>query len=177
MAGKKLMMGTKALLLCAAVMAVAACNQDSGSVPAPTAVSHIKPKAPVAPRPNATAAEQTAGMVQAASEGKSSVPVELKFDIAQRPKVGQPLEINLALIAQIAASPATIQVTGDDAVSVAAGANQFDIPAAEAGEVYRETVNVTPNTEGVVVLGVTVMLKHDEMVDQRVFSIPIIADR
>jgi hypothetical protein len=177
MAGKKLMMGTKALLLCATVMAVAACNRDSGSVPAPTAVSHIKPKAPVAPRPNATAAEQTAGMVQAASEGKSSVPVELKFDIAQRPKVGQPLEINLALIAQIAASPATIQVTGDDAVSVAAGANQFDIPAAEAGEVYRETVNVTPNTEGVVVLGVTVMLKHDEMVDQRVFSIPIIADR
>jgi hypothetical protein len=177
MAGKKLMMGTKALLLCAAVMAVAACNRDSGSVPAPVAVSHIKPKAPVAPKPNATAAEQTAGMVQAASEGKSSVPVELKFDIAQRPKVGQPLEINLALIAQIAASPATIQVTGDDAVSVAAGANQFDIPAAEAGEVYRETVNVTPNTEGVVVLGVTVMLKHDEMVDQRVFSIPIIADR
>ena len=176
MAGKKLMMGTKALLLCASAM-VAACNQDSGSVPAATAVSHIKPKAPVAPKPNATAAEQTAGMVQAATEGKSSLPVELKFDIAQRPKVGQPLEINLALIAQIAGSPATIQVTGDDAVSVAAGANQFDIPAAEAGEVYRETVNVTPNAEGVVVLGVTVMLKHDEIVDQRVFSIPIIAER
>ena len=177
MAGKKLMMGTKALLLCAAVMAVAACNRDSGSVPAATAVSHIKPKAPVAPKPNATAAEQTAGMVQAATEGKSSLPVELKFDIAQRPKVGQPLEINLALIAQIAASQATIQVAGDDAISVAPGANQFDIPAAEAGEVYRETVNVTPNAEGVVVLGVTVMLKHDEIVDQRVFSIPIIAER
>ena len=77
MAGKKLMMGTKALLLCASAM-VAACNQDSGSVPAATAVSHIKPKAPVAPKPNATAAEQTAGMVQAATEGKSSLPVELK---------------------------------------------------------------------------------------------------
>src|SRR5580693_10199674 len=160
MAGKKLMMGTKALLLCATVMAVAACNRDSGSVPATTAVSHIKPKAPVAPRPNATAAEQTAGMVQAASEGKSSVPVELKFDIAQRPKVGQPLDINLALIAQIAASPATIQVSGADNVSVD-GAKQFDIASAEAGEVYRETVNVTPGAEGVVVLGVTVSLKHD----------------
>jgi hypothetical protein len=101
----------------------------------------------------------------------------LKFDIAQRPKVGQPLEINLALIAQIAASPATIQVTGADDVTVAPGANQFDIPAAEAGEVYRETVNVTPNAEGVVLLGVTVSLKHDEIVDQRVFSIPIIAER
>jgi hypothetical protein len=169
-------MSTKVLLLCV-VMAVAACNRDSGSAPAANAVRQIKPKAPAAPIPGPTAAEQTAGMVQAASQGKSQVPVELKFDIAQRPKVGQPLDINLALIAQIAASPATIQVTGADDVSVAAGANQFDIPAEEAGEVYRETVNVTPNAEGVVLIAVTVLLKHDEIVDQRVFSIPIIAER
>ena len=172
------MTGAKVLLLWAVVMALSACNRDSGSTPAANAVSHInKPRAPVAAPPGATAAEQTAGMVQAASEGKSQVPVELKFDIAQRPKVGQVLEINLALIAQIAASPATIQVTGADDVTIAAGANQFDIPAEEAGEVYRETVNVTPNAEGVVLLGVTVSLKHDEIVDQRVFSIPIIAER
>jgi hypothetical protein len=116
-------------------------------------------------------------MVQAATQGKSQVPVELKFDIAQRPKVGQPLDINLALIAQISASSASLQVTGADDVSVAAGANQFDIPSEEAGQVYRQTVNVTPNAEGVLLLGVTVSLKHDEIVDQRVFSIPIIAER
>jgi hypothetical protein len=177
MAGEKMMTSAKVLLLWAVLMGVAACNRDSGSAPAPHPVSQNKPKAPVAPPPGATAAQQTAGMVQAATQGKSQVPVELKFDIAQRPKVGQPLEINLALIAQIAASPATIQVTGADDVTVAPGANQFDIPAAEAGEVYRETVNVTPNAEGVVLLGVTVSLKHDEIVDQRVFSIPIIAER
>jgi uncharacterized lipoprotein len=177
MTGEKMMTSAKVLLLWAVLMVVAACNRDSGSAPAPHPVSQNKAKAPVAPPRGATAAELTAGMVQAASQGKSQVPVELKFDIAQRPKVGQPLEINLALIAQIAASPATIQVTGADDVTVAPGANQFDIPAAEAGEVYRETVNVTPNAEGVLLLGVTVSLKHDEIVDQRVFSIPIIAER
>jgi hypothetical protein len=177
MVAKKMMTNAGVLLLCAAVaMAVAACSRDSGSVPAP-AVTHVKPKAPVAPKAGATAAEQTAGMVQAASQGKSTVPVELKFDIAQRPKVGQPLDVNLALIAQIEASPATIRVDGADDVSVASGASQFDIPSAEVGEVYRETVSVTPNAEGVVVLGVTVSLKHDDVVDQRVFSIPIIAER
>jgi hypothetical protein len=176
MAGEKMMTSAKILLLCVTV-AVAACNRDSGSAPAAKAVSPVKAKAPVTPKPGGTAAEQTAGMVQAAGQGKSQVPVELKFDIAQRPKVGQPLDINLALIAQIAASPATIQVTSADDVSVAAGANQFDIPSEEAGEVYKETVNVTPNAEGVVLLAVTVLLKHDEIVDQRVFSIPIIAER
>ncbi|HXP24866.1 MAG TPA: hypothetical protein VN891_03750 [Steroidobacteraceae bacterium] len=175
MAGEKMMTGAKVLLLCV-VVAVAACNRDSGSAPVAHAVSQAKPK-PAAPKADATAAEQTAGMVQAATQGKSQVPVELKFDIAQRPKVGQPLDINLALIAQISASSASLQVTGADDVSVAAGANQFDIPSEEAGQVYRQTVNVTPNAEGVLLLGVTVSLKHDEIVDQRVFSIPIIAER
>jgi hypothetical protein len=175
MAGEKLITGAKVLLLCTAV-AVAGCNKDSDSAAPVKAVTHIKAKAPVAPKPGATAAEQTVGMVQAASQGKSQVPVELKFDFAQQPKVGQPLQVDLALIAQITASPATIQVSGADDVSVA-GAKQFEIPSAEAGEVYRETVNVTPNAEGVVLLGVTVLLKHDEVVDQRVFSIPIIAER
>ena len=169
-------MRAKVLLLCAAA-AVAACSQDSDSASPAKAVSQIKPKAAVAPKAGATVAEQTAGMVEAASQGKSSVPVELKFDIAQRPKVGQPLDINLALIADVAASPATIQVTGTDDVSVAAGANQFDIAAEEPGEVYNQTVNVTPNAEGVLLLGVTVSFKHDDIVDQRAFSIPIIADR
>lgn len=175
MAGDKMMISAQVLLLCA-MLAVSACNRDSGSAPTPSPVSRMQPKA--APlTPHATAAEQTAGMVQAASQGKSVVPVELKFDIAQRPKVGQPLDINLALIAQIVANPATVQVTGADDVSVAPGANQFDIPSVEAGEVYRHTVNVTPNAEGVVLLAVTVLLKHDEVVDQQVFSIPIIAER
>jgi hypothetical protein len=170
------MTGARLLLLCA-VAAVSGCNRDSGSTPAAPAVTHVKPRTPAAVKPGPTVAEQTVGMVQASSQGKSQVPVELKFDLASRPKVGQPLDINLALIAQISASPATIQVSGADDVSVAPGANQFDIPSAEAGEVYRHTVSVTPNAEGVVLVGVTVLLKHDDVVDQRVFSIPVIAER
>ena len=164
------------LLLCAVAAALCACNRDSESAKPGGAVA-VKPKAPVVAKSGPTAAEQTAGMVEAANQGKSQVPVELKFDLGGRPKVGQPLEINLALITQIAASPATIQVSDADGLTVAPGGNQFDIPSAEAGEVYRETVKVTPNTEGVLLVGVTVALKHDDLTDQRAFSIPIIAER
>jgi hypothetical protein len=38
-------------------------------------------------------------------------------------------------------------------------------------------VNVTPAAEGVLLLGVTVSLKHDELTDLKSFSIPLIADR
>jgi hypothetical protein len=105
------------------------------------------------------------------------VPVALKFDLGARPKVGQVLDINLALIPQIAASPASIQVSDADGLTVAPGTNQVDIPSAEVGEVYRHTVKITPNAEGVLLVGVTVSLKHDEITDQRAFSIPIIAER
>jgi hypothetical protein len=176
MAGDKVWsMGARVTLLCAA-MSLCACNKDSGSAAPAAPVTHVKPK-PLPPKPGASAAEQTAGMVQAAAVGKSQAPVELKFDVAQKPKVGQAVEINLALIAQISASPATIQVVGADDVTVAPAGKQFEIPSEEAGEVYRETVSVTPNAEGVVLLNVTVSLKHDELLDQRVFSIPIIAER
>jgi hypothetical protein len=176
MAGEKIVRNAWLPLLCAA-LAVGGCNKDSGTVAPPPAATHVKPKAPAPAKAGASAAEQTAGMVQAAVIGKSQVPVELKFDVAERPKVGQPVEVNLALIAQVTASLATIQVSGAEDVSVAAGGNQYEIPSEEAGEVYRHTVSVTPKAEGVVLLNVTVLLKHDELLEQRVFSIPIIAER
>jgi hypothetical protein len=176
MAGEKAWwMSARVTLLCAA-MTLCACGKDSGPAPA-APVTNFKPK-PVLPKPGPSVAEQTAGMVEAAAVGKVQAPtVELKFDLGQRPKVGQPVEINLALIAQVSASPATIQVTGADGVSIAPGGNQFEIPSEEAGEVYRHTLSVTPNADGVVLVNVTVVLKHDELLDQRAFSIPIIAER
>ena len=160
-----------------AVASLSACNRDSSPAPPGNAATQVKPKAPAVVKTGPTAAEQTAGMVQAVAQGKSQAPVELKFDLSARPKVGQALQINLALIPQVPASPASIQVNGGDGITVDAGANQLDIPAAEAGEVYRKTVSVTPNAEGVLLVGVTVSLKHDEITDSKAFSIPIIAER
>ena len=179
MAGEKVWVTSARLTLLCAAMTLCACNKDSGSAAPPTSaapVARVKPK-PVPPKPGLSAAEQTAGMVQAAVVGKSQAPVELKFDLAQRPKVGQAVDLNLALIAQVSASPATIQVAAGDDVAIAAGGNQFEIPSEEAGEVYLHTLSVTPKAEGVVLVNVTVSLKHDELLDQRAFSIPIIAER
>jgi hypothetical protein len=166
--------GAAVLLLCAA--GASACHKDQGTDTAsqPTPVT---PKAPVVARKGPTAAELTTGMVEAAAQGKSQVPVALKFEVVKRPKVGQPVDINLALIPQVDASPVTVKVNGTDGLTVAAEATEFATAGVAAGEVYRYTVNVTPTAEGVLVVGVTVSLKRDELSDVKVFSIPIIADR
>ena len=116
-------------------------------------------------------------MVEAASQGKSQLPVQLKFELPQRPSVGQPLDINVAVLPEIDASGADIVVVGGEGLTVAAGASQYELGAVEVGGVYRQVVKVSPTAAGVLLLNLTVSLKHDEMTESRVFSIPLIVER
>ncbi len=161
-------------MLCS-VTVVGACHGDSGAPPPVETKPHIN--VPVAAKKGPSAAELTAGMVEAASQGKSQLPVELKFDLRQRPTPGQAVEIGIAVMPQIDANPASIQIAGGDGLTVAPGANQIDLPAVEAGQVYRQSLKVTPTKEGVLLLNLTVSLQHDDTTESRVFSIPLIVDR
>jgi hypothetical protein len=163
-------MKTARVLLLGTAAAVSACHGDSGTPP-PTAPSqHLGTPAA---RKGPSAEQLTRGMVEAASQGKSQLPVQLKFDLTQRPAVGQPLDIGIAVIPQIDASAAAVQVAGGDGLTVAADANPIDMPV-EAGEVYRQSIKVTPTAEGVLLLSLTVSLKHDELTESRAFLIPLI---
>lgn len=155
------------------IIAVASCSggtsQPTAGKPAPQV------KAPVTPvKKGPSVAEQTVGMVQASSPGKSLVPAELKFELATRPVVGQSLDVNIALVSQVAATAAAMQIMPSDGLTLPVGAGDMTIPALEAAQVYRRTVSVTPTAEGVLFLSFTVTLKHDEITETRAFSVPII---
>jgi hypothetical protein len=168
-------MKTARVLILCTVAAAGACHGDSGTpAPAITVKPHVSVAVPVKNGP--TAGELTAGMVEAATQGKSQLPVDLKFDLQQRPALGQPLDVNIAVVPQIDAGAAQIQIAGDG-FTVAPGTNPIDLPSVAAGEVYRQTVKVTPVTAGVLLLGLTISLKHDELTESRAFSIPVIVER
>jgi hypothetical protein len=155
--------------------AMSACHGDSPAPPqaAPAVHARVAPPAKKGP----TAAELTRGMVEAVSQGKSQLGVQLKFDLRQKPTVGHPLDIDIAVMPQIDAGAAEVQITGGDGLTVAAGANQIELPTVHADQVYRQSFKVTPSAEGVLLLGLTISLKHDEMTESRAFSIPVIAER
>ncbi|HEY1314746.1 MAG TPA: hypothetical protein VGE92_12765 [Steroidobacteraceae bacterium] len=165
-------MHTARVLTLCSVAAVSACHGDS---PPPAAKPHFT--LPAAAPKGPSAEELTRGMVLAASLGKSQLPVDLKFDLRQRPIVGQALDVDIALMPQIDASPADIQVTGGYGLSVAPGTDQIDLPAVQAGQAYRQSFKVTPSMDGVLMLGLSVSLKHDDVTESRVFSIPLIVER
>jgi len=162
-----------AALCCCAWLA--GCSQDASSPPAGTTAPHFKPAASVRKGPSAE--ELTVGMAAAATMGKSPPVADLKFELAQRPKIGQVLDVNLALIPKVDGGPAIVKVDQSEGLDASQDDASFEVPAVTAGEVYRHTLHVTPNTDGVLLVNVSVSLSHDEVTDSQAFSLPVIVDR
>ena len=157
-------------MLCSVLLA--ACNRDAANALIGK-VSTAPKTAQVAKRgPNAE--QQTAGMTLAVGIGKAALPLQLKFELAQRPQAGQALDINLALLPQIPAEGAVIQVSASDGVEVAKAASEISVPALDEGGVYRETLSVTPTKDGVLLVSVNLTLKHDDIEESKGYSVPII---
>ena len=153
------------------VWLLTACHGDSNPALQPAA-PHIAPQAANRVK---TPDELTAGMVEAVTVGKSAVPIAIKFDLASRPTLGQPLEIALAVMPQFAGS-VSLQVTGSNGLQVAPGSATIDIPAIDPSQAFRIKVTATPTADGVQLLGVSASVTHDSTTDTRSFAIPIIVE-
>jgi len=152
---------------------LAGCNRDASAPAQPAPTESAGAPAAVAKHP-ATPEEQTAGMVEAATQGKSQLPAVLKFELTSRPTAGEPLDVGVALIPGIAAASASIAVTASEGLALADGSVRFEIPQVEAMQVYRQSIKVTPNADGVLFMTLTVTLTHDQLSESRVFALPII---
>jgi hypothetical protein len=169
------MWNARVLILCTAI-ALCACHRESGSAATGQPV-RAATLAPVAVKKGPSAQQLTAGMVEAADQGRSQVPVDLKFDLSGRPTVGHPVEIAVAVMPQMSARSAAIEITSAEGLDVAQGSRQIDLASVEPGEVYRQNIKLTPTADGVLFLGLTILLQHDEITESRAFSIPLIVER
>ncbi len=161
-----------AAALLAACSGLTGCNGASN--PAPVVRVAPSASAPVAVKPGPTPEELTVGMVEAVSSGKSTVPITVKFDLPHRPVVGEPVEVVIAILPQVAADSATVQVTGGEGLRLAPDALPLEITSLEPTQAYRVSVMLTPTVEGLQLLGLNVSLKHDDTNEMRSFSVPLL---
>jgi len=157
--------------LLAAVL-LAACHGEPKQ--APEAAPATAASAPAVAKRGPTPEELTAGMVEAVTIGKSTAPVTIKFDLPQRPSVGKRMEIVIAVLPQIVASSAMVQVAGSEGLQLAPNLAPIEIASLDPTQVYRLSVPVTPTADGVQLLGLNVSLKVDDSAESRTFSVPII---
>jgi hypothetical protein len=162
------------VIILLAIAAAAGCHRQSATTPVVPAKPKPGLKAAAPNQRGPSPQELTAGMVEAVVESKSQAPINLKFDLLGRPVEGQPLEIAIALLPQIAAQSATVSVTGSEGLKLDPAEQQFEFAAVEAAQVYRHSIKVTPTANGLYLLTLSVSLQHDQISDSRVFSVPIL---
>ena len=126
--------------------------------------------------PNATAVAKSpedARMANAVATGKTSAPVDLKYDLLARPDVGQPFEIELALLPRASASALEVEVTGiPGLVVVSGGTARFDGVATGGRHVAKVTVQA--DAAGIYYANVVVRMINQAQTEVRTFSVPVV---
>ena len=113
------------------------------------------------------------GLANAVAVGKTAAAVDLKYNIAARPALGQPFEVELVLLPRVAADTLEVQATGMPGLVVAGGAEaKFD--QVVAGEKYAAKVLLQVAEPGLYYVGVTAKLVNKVQTDSRTFSVPVV---
>jgi predicted small lipoprotein YifL len=146
-----------------AIFSLAGCGSKDAE--APVAVKQLKHEQ----EPD----DPTAKMARAVTIGKSNVPVNLKYEILNKPIVGTPVEIELALIPTFGADSMTIGLAGSEGLTVSTDAAPT-IDVVKAAQVERIKFSVQAQEAAVYYVTVTATLYTAGTSSARAFAVPII---
>jgi len=163
--------GSRVLAVVALAAVLAACG--GGEEPAA-----------VAPAPTATAEGGAAGappveapedkrLANAVPTGKTAAPVDLKYDLLAKPLVGQPFEIELALLPRLAADALEVEVTGIPGLTiVSGGVAKFE--GVSSGDRHVARVQVRADAAGIYYANVVARMITQSRSEARTFSVPVV---
>jgi hypothetical protein len=116
-----------------------------------------------------------ANMVSAVASGKPSGDIELKFDLRERPVVGEPVDIDLAIITSQDLDRVYASFQPGEGLELTKGAKTPEIPHPAVGVPISHTLTVVPQREGVFYVSAVVLADSAAQSVTRSFSIPLIA--
>lgn len=163
-----------ALVCVLALFAAAGCglgaDTDSGS-------SATKTKSTTAATtPGTSAAKKTADdMVAAVPQGKSPGPISVRFNITERPEVGEPVPIEVELVPSLKFERVLVNFSATDGLKLTGGASLPMVERPEPDVPISHTVTVVPQRDGIFTVVATVLSDSQSESVTRVFSIPVIA--
>lgn len=152
---------------CALAVAAAACSKSQDTIRTPTA-----------PSP-ATAAAQSANaepnnLVAAVSLGKPGAPLSMQFELATKPKVGEPLEIHVVVTPETAGiTSLQLLFQSNTDLQVKSGGELSIMAEPPQGEPIKHTVVVTPLRDGIYYLS-AIAVAEGAGSQARTFSIPLV---
>jgi hypothetical protein len=132
-----------------------------------------------APRPavkvSADGALDLRDMVSAVSSGKASAEIDLKFALRERPVVGEPVDIDVALIPGHDLDQIYATFSAADGLEVTKGGRMPQLEHPEAGAPISHTVTIVAQRDGIFFVSATVLADSPTNSVTHLFSIPVIA--
>ncbi|HET9388785.1 MAG TPA: hypothetical protein VFO44_03990 [Steroidobacteraceae bacterium] len=164
------------LLACAALPWLNGCGSTDNPQAATRSYNAKARKAHQPAEPSRPGAEDLADMVAAASATKTGPPVEMKFALQQRPEVGQPMDVSIAMIPRSATLDSlSASFEASEGLEVVGGAEMPRSDKPVLGTPLRHMVRILPKREGIFAVTVTVNVDSANTRATRTFSIPVIA--
>ena len=159
-------------LLLAAALALAACGNEVPVEPDPDAAKAADTAA--AEKASAALAEATKHMVSGYSPpGKPGAPVDLWWEMKSRPKAGEPLAIELAMVPRVDTTHLRATFIATDGLNVQASPTPASFKDAEAGGIYRHSLSLVPREDGAYYVSVIVLMDLEGGPQARTFSMPV----
>ena len=165
-------LGRNLLLSVAVALLLAGCGSRSSS-------DGAKPTAgkPVSRKTVSATDELSRNMVSAVAANKpSAAPIQVKFELRDRPRVGQPVDVDLAIVPMSGSvDRVSGKVEGEEGLEVVDGAQiaASDHPA--EGSPIRQSVKVVPKQEGIVTVHALVTVDAAGQTSTESYAIPLIA--
>jgi hypothetical protein len=136
---------------------------------------------PAAPKPAAKTVTATdellRSMVGAVAANKpSTVPIQVKFELRDRPRVGEPAEVELAIVPMSASVDRVLgKVVGEEGLEVIDGAQIAPTDHPVEGAPIRQSVKVLAKQAGIFTVHALVTVEAGSDTSTETYAIPLIA--
>jgi hypothetical protein len=166
---------TRVLAVVALAAVLAACGRGKEEVAAdqPTPAAGGAPGGAAATPPVVVENPDDQRMANAVVTGKTAAAVDLKYDVLAKPDVGQPFEVELALLPRVAADTLEVEVTGVPGLTIVSG-GAFKFDAVTASSRHTAKVLVRADAPGLYYANVIARLVSKVQTDARTFSVPVV---
>ena len=127
------------------------------------------------PRPGKAKPGVAESMVAAVAAGKPGAPVDLRFEIAERPRAGSPVSIRIAVTSRGSdVDMLQVMFQSTEGIDVTGGGEMARIERPKDGETLTHDVTVVPQRDGVFYLSAVALIEGKAGSLARSFAIPLI---
>jgi hypothetical protein len=160
---------SQVFLIASIAVATAACDSEPEAGAETQAAAVTAQPMPAADAPP----DPTSKMARAVGDGKPGAAVDIRYDIAAKPEVGKPMEVQIAFVPRSGVEALDATISGMDGITIA-GNLKPHFENVQAGNSYQHSFTLLPDRTGVYYLTVAVTTTLSGASIGRTFSIPFV---